>query len=94
MPEQKPIDKKTARHIRALVITQDDALKGRPWRSMKAIKRALKAGEIDRPALDAHPTHDPEETPGALIYSTTRTTPTSWSLCVRSSTTTSARQSS
>ena len=40
-------DKKTARHIRALVITQDDALKGRPWRSMKAIKRALKAGEID-----------------------------------------------
>lgn len=46
MPESKPVDKKTARHIRAIVITQDDALKGRPWRSLKEIKRALKAGEI------------------------------------------------
>jgi len=25
---------------------QDDQLKGRPWRSLKQIKRALKAGEI------------------------------------------------
>lgn len=46
MPEPKPIDKKTARHIRALVITQDDALKGRTWRPLKEIKRALKAGEV------------------------------------------------
>jgi hypothetical protein len=46
MPEPKPIDKKAARHIRALFITQEDALKGRPWRSLKEIKRALKAGEI------------------------------------------------
>jgi hypothetical protein len=46
MSEPTQIDKKTARHIRALVITQDDALKGRPWRSLKEIKRALKAGEI------------------------------------------------
>jgi len=46
MTESKPLDTKTARHICALVITQDDALKGRPWRSMKEIRRALKAGEI------------------------------------------------
>lgn len=46
MPEPKPLRPGIVRHIRALVITQDDALKGRPWRSMKEIKRALKAGEI------------------------------------------------
>lgn len=46
MSEPKPIDKKTSRHDRAIVITQDDALKGRPWRSLNEIKRALKAGEI------------------------------------------------
>jgi len=45
MTEPKPNDKKTGRHIRALVITQDDALKGRPRRSVKEIKRALKAEE-------------------------------------------------
>ncbi|MCM3780656.1 hypothetical protein [Microbacterium hydrocarbonoxydans] len=46
MSEPTKTDTKAARHIRALVIMQDDQLKGRPWRSLKEIKRALKAGEI------------------------------------------------
>ena len=46
MTEPRTTDLKTDRHIRALVIMQDDALSGRPWRSLKEFKRALKAGEI------------------------------------------------
>lgn len=46
MSETETSQSKTAPHIRALVIMQDDQLKGRPWRSLKEIKRALKAGEI------------------------------------------------
>lgn len=34
--------KKNERHRRALVIAQDEALKGLPYRSLKEIKRSLK----------------------------------------------------
>jgi|GEM_PF-1448055 hypothetical protein len=47
MSEPAPtVSKGTIRHIRAIVIMQEDQLNGRPWRSLKEIKRALKAGEI------------------------------------------------
>ncbi|WP_313624254.1 hypothetical protein [Microbacterium sp.] len=45
MSEPTKSQAKTARHIRALVIMPNDQLQGRPWRSLKEIKRALKAGE-------------------------------------------------